>query len=123
VGLEPTTRGSRDPSVQSLEVGVRRLTVRSGSDLGGGAGNDTIGGGAGDDRVKGEPTLTLTLLCIHNRRDRQPGHRIVDWSRHRFAAWHGGHFGSPAADVLVTGIRLLRSPHRVAESRDHGQTG
>ncbi len=25
--------------------------------------------------------------------------------------------------VLVTGIRLLRIPHRVAESREQGQTG
>ena len=34
----------------------------------------------------------------------------------RSATWSGGL-------VLVTGIRLLRIPHRVAESREQGQTG
>ncbi|TQJ09711.1 formate/nitrite transporter family protein [Lapillicoccus jejuensis] len=45
---------------------------------------------------------------------------ILDWVRALGWSTFGNMVGGL---VLVTGIRLLRIPHRVAESRDQGQTG
>lgn len=44
----------------------------------------------------------------------------LDWTR--ALGWSA--FGNLVGGlVLVTGIRLLRIPHRIAESREEGQTG